>query len=527
MASLSRPMQADPGHKGRAAMPGGPRSLPRRPSLRYLKLEAKRRLAAGEFAALHDAQAAIAWEHGLPNWTALKQLICGQAQQQSHALAQVRWVIARFRDAGEPGWIAPDDDELRLHFDDQFLSEVPAAELIAAITSVAADLREEPTVIGQAPLSAHIQIGGLEVFAAAEANPPHRLTGLQAPPLAGGSPTLAWRHRRLPVPSARFPLRWPGSRMRPSPSWAWPPWSWPAAARTPQRGWLRGAGRTWTGGGVLDPGHRFPALGIAALVTATAVLRLIADGRVGLDSPASECLRVVRLADDTITVRELLRHTAGVDSPSPAELFADTVPDLVTLAGPVIACSGTRGVVRPSNGGYAVLGQLIADVTGSPYRDAVTRLVLEPLKMHDSSFPARSADLGPDAVSGYNVTPEGTFVPVPAMISTIPAVGGLWATGADLVRLGTGWSSLLPAALAREALTPQVAPEPGGRRVGLGWLISTRGDVAVHAGAGPGSTASLLVRIRDNQVHLTMTNRMIPIDPINDRVLRSWTNPTH
>src|SRR6266545_1410739 len=178
MASLSRPMQADPGHKGRAAMPGGPRSLPRRPSLRYLKLEAKRRLAAGEFAALHDAQAAIAWEHGLPNWTALKQLICGQAQQQSHALAQVRWVIARFRDAGEPGWIAPDDDELRLHFDDQFLSEVPAAELIAAITSVAADLREEPTVIGQAPLSAHIQIGGLEVFAAAEANPPHRLTSI-------------------------------------------------------------------------------------------------------------------------------------------------------------------------------------------------------------------------------------------------------------------------------------------------------------------------------------------------------------
>src|SRR6266508_2324668 len=123
-------------------------------------------------------------------------------------------------------------------------------------------------------------------------------------------------------------------------------------------------------GGVLDPGHRFPALGIAALVTATAALRLIADGRVGLDSPASECLRVVRLADDTITVRELLSHTAGVDSPAPAELFADTVPDLVTLAGPVIACSGTRGVVRPSNGGYAVLGQLIADVTGSPYRDA-------------------------------------------------------------------------------------------------------------------------------------------------------------
>ena len=44
-------------------MPGGSRSLPGRPSLRYLKLEAKRRVAAGEFPSLHEAQVAIAREH--------------------------------------------------------------------------------------------------------------------------------------------------------------------------------------------------------------------------------------------------------------------------------------------------------------------------------------------------------------------------------------------------------------------------------------------------------------------------------
>jgi hypothetical protein len=32
------------------------RDLPDRPSLRHLKLEAKRRLSAGEFTTLHDAQ---------------------------------------------------------------------------------------------------------------------------------------------------------------------------------------------------------------------------------------------------------------------------------------------------------------------------------------------------------------------------------------------------------------------------------------------------------------------------------------
>ena len=51
------------------------RALPGQPSLRYLKLEAKRRLSAGEFATLHDAQLAIAREHGQSSWTALKTLV--------------------------------------------------------------------------------------------------------------------------------------------------------------------------------------------------------------------------------------------------------------------------------------------------------------------------------------------------------------------------------------------------------------------------------------------------------------------
>ncbi len=506
-------------------MPGGPRPLPYRPSLRYLKLEAKRRLAAGEFPSLHDAQAAIARQHGLPNWAALKQL-CGRPPQDGRALPQLRWVIARFRDAGTPGWTAPDDEELRQHFGERFLTENPARDLIAAITSVAADLRQELVVIGQALLSARVQIGGLEVFASVEDDPPHRLTGLQALP-TGRRITDS----RAAAPSTRtlgdVPAEMAGMAGE-------------VAAE------LGLAGVVLAGGGpkipawvvakgwadldraeVLGTGHRFPAPGVTVLVTATAVLRLTAEDRLGLDTPANDQLRTVRLADDTITVRELLSHTAGVDSPSPARLLADSVPDLVTLTGPVIACSGPRGVVRPSNGGCAVLGQLVADVSGSPYADAVTRLVLQPLGMSGSSFPARTADLGPGTVTGYDVTPEGAFIPVPARIATMPAAGGLWATAADLVRLGTGWSSLLPAELADEALTPQTPPGPGGRRVGLGWFLSPRGDVAIHAGAGPGASAFLLVRIRDNQVHLTMTNRFISLDPIYTRVLRSWTNPEH
>jgi len=120
---------------------GGSRSLPARPSLRFLRLEAKRRLAAGEFPTLHEAQIAIAWEHGLPSWAGLKQA-CAQSQppeppeppepgQETYALAQLRWVISRFSDADRPGWTPPADDELAEHFDDRLLAAVPAGRLVA------------------------------------------------------------------------------------------------------------------------------------------------------------------------------------------------------------------------------------------------------------------------------------------------------------------------------------------------------------------------------------------------------------
>ncbi|HEX4224947.1 MAG TPA: hypothetical protein VHZ97_21445, partial [Pseudonocardiaceae bacterium] len=69
------------------------RQLPNTPNLRFLKVEAKRRLAAEEFTSLHDAQLAIAREHGFSSWTALKLAV---ESEQSPALSQVRWLVTRF-----------------------------------------------------------------------------------------------------------------------------------------------------------------------------------------------------------------------------------------------------------------------------------------------------------------------------------------------------------------------------------------------------------------------------------------------
>jgi CubicO group peptidase (beta-lactamase class C family) len=476
-------------------------------------------LAAGEFGTLHDAQAAIAREHGLPNWAELKQA----CTEDSHALAQLRWVVKRFSGADGPGWTAPDEDELRQHFDDRFLAVIPASDLAGAIAKMAADLRAELVVIAQAPLQAMVELAGLRYIAEVDPAPPHRLIGLRGFPL-GERVT----DPRVKAPPPTRTLGDPPDEIAAIAAEACAELGLAAlvlAGGEPGREpWVVAAGHAdLDSAEPLEVGHRFPVPGVTCLVTSTAALCLVAEGRLRLDDPAHDHLRAVRLADDTVTVRELLSHAGGVGNP--AELYAESVPDLADAMGPVIPCDGPRGILRPSNGGYGVLGQLIADVTGLSYADAAARLVLGPLGMRDSRFPATAADIGPGAVTCYTATADGAFQPFPARVSTLQAIAGLWSTGADLVRLGTGWASLLPAALAREAFAPQTGPAPGGFRAGLGWLLppGDRDDqTALHSGGGVEAVALLRSRVRDLRTHVVLTSRRVTVESVDGRLVRSW-----
>ncbi|MDN3355809.1 serine hydrolase domain-containing protein [Actinomadura sp. DC4] len=487
-------------------MPDSPRRLPGRPNLRHLKLEAKRRLAAGEFTALHQAQLAIAREHGLPSWTALKELVL--TGEGRHAFAQVMWVIARFRDAGSAGWAAPAEDELREHFDDGYLRRVPPQAMAGGLGRAAGRLGGELVIAGETPTRIRAQVADLRIEAAVEPSPPHRMTVLRVYP--GGERVT---DARVASPSSRT-------------SGAVPPTAAEAAEASFAGLGLAGlvvAGEDWTlargwadlsRNEPLRPGHLFPAYGVTKLITAAVVLRLVAAGRVGLDDPAGAYLRTVRPADASVTVRELLAHIGGVDDPE--EMFADVVPDVRSLFGPVAACGGPRGVFGPGNGGYALLGQLIADVTASPYPEAARRLVLEPLGMDRSWFPGA---LPPDrAVAGHRLR-DGVLEPDPVRLCVVPAAGGLWTTASDLVRFGARWRTLLPGDLAREALRPQDADA----RIGLGWLLAE--GAAGHPGGGPGASVSLLIRPDGGPVTVALTNRLIPIERLNARVLSGLQRP--
>jgi len=159
------------------------------------------------------------------------------------------------------------------------------------------------------------------------------------------------------------------------------------------------------------------------------------------------------------------------------------------------------------------------------YPQAAERLVLTPLGMRDSRFPAGRADIARDQADGgaatsYTVTLDGVIEPFPPQVCTIQAAAGLWSTGADLVRLGTGWPSLLPAALAREAFTSQARPDPSGVRVGLGLILD--GGTAAHGGAGVDTVALLRTRVRDLRTFVVLTSRAVSVESLDQHLRRAW-----
>lgn len=501
-----------------------PRVLPDRPSLRYLKLEAKRRVSAGETRALHEAQLAIAQEHGFTSWTTLKRAVAEQ-RGECQPLAHLRWLVSRFAEAGRPGWTPPADAELREHFAEDFLVATPPDRLVGTVAGHAADLRGQLTLIDVSPLRAVVEIAGIRVTAMSETAPPHRLVGL-ARLLLGSRITDA----RLAAPESRASGDVPSHAARvidrTFTSLGVPGLLIAGQDGKSATGWA--VARGWADlekKEVLSPNRLFPATWITTIVTAVAVLRLVADRRIGLDDPVIRHLGSVRLADDTISIRALLTHTGGVETP--AELFATRVGRLEALCGPILSCRADRGSFRVCLGGFGVLGQVVANVTGHRYEEAARRLVLEPLGMRSSHFPSTATELaggdrrgdGLRPVTGYALTDDGTFRAEARSVCTLPAAGGLWTTAADLLRFGLGWASLLPSALVREALRPQASRGPQLGHSGLGWMIARNGDFAGCAGDGPGSSASLLVRLSDQAVRVAMANRQVPVEPVLVEVL--------
>jgi CubicO group peptidase (beta-lactamase class C family) len=150
-------------------------------------------------------------------------------------------------------------------------------------------------------------------------------------------------------------------------------------------------------------------------MTALAVVSLIEDGRLALDTPARALLGDdLPLVADDVTVEHLLAHRSGIGDyldedggraindyvmPVPVHELASTEDFLAVLDGhPTKFAAGTA--FSYCNGGFVVLALLAERASGVPYHDLVQERVCEPAGMSQSAF-LRSDELPAGAAVGY------------------------------------------------------------------------------------------------------------------------------
>jgi len=139
-------------------MTGPARTLPARPSLRHLTAEARRRVKSGEFSRSMKlswpSRASMGSRAGLGS----RNSSAVSPSRKAAPCRRLRWILFRFADADDPGWAAPDDQELRPHVDDEFLARVGVGRLVEPIAGIAADPRQEYGVTGMSPLTTQVQV---------------------------------------------------------------------------------------------------------------------------------------------------------------------------------------------------------------------------------------------------------------------------------------------------------------------------------------------------------------------------------
>src|SRR6266481_1728054 len=165
--------------------------------------------------------------------------------------------------------------------------------------------------------------------------------------------------------------------------------------------WAQTFGVISIGGEPVTPETLFQASSISMPVTAVAVLRLVEQRKLNLDVDVSQYLRSWKLPTNRfteqkkVTLRELLSHTGGATVHGFEDYAAgEKVPTLVQVLNgesPANSAPATIDFVPGSQfqyagGNYAIIQQILTDVTGEPFPELMQELILQPLHMIHSTF---------------------------------------------------------------------------------------------------------------------------------------------
>lgn len=242
--------------------------------------------------------------------------------------------------------------------------------------------------------------------------------------------------------------------------------------------WVKHAGvREKTNNTPVTPETVFRIASMTKSFTAMAIMKLRDEGKLTLDDPVAKYvpelanLPYPTMDSPVLTIRHLLTHSEGFpeDNPWGDRQLAQSDETMRAWLRAGIPFSTSPGTVYEySNYGFALLGQIVAKASRSPYADYVRDNILKPLGMNSSTF-EMSAVPREHIALGYR-RENNNWTPEPILAhGSFGAMGGLWTSAPDLARY---------VAFLMSAFPPRDEPERGpikrssAREMQQAWRVS-------------------------------------------------------
>ena len=278
----------------------------------------------------------------------------------------------------------------------------------------------------------------------------------------------------------------------------------------------------------------FRIASVSKTFAAVALMQLWEQGKFDLHDPVNDYLKDYRILTprhaDHVTFHHLLTHTSGIGEFThllnylrPRAHFNvvrphQKVPDLKYLYGRSLhtECHPSEKWCY-SNNGFATVGQLVADISGQPFKEYVRDHILAPLAMDHSEF-WRSERVIDGLAIGYNYrAKKGGFKKVWDLEQVTTAAGAMYASVNDMAKF-TGMLAnegryedvtiLKPETMAL-MYTSHFQLHPRLKAMGYGFKIEQWGEhrIIAHDGLWLGFFSSMFVAPDDDLSIFVTTNR--------------------
>jgi CubicO group peptidase (beta-lactamase class C family) len=249
--------------------------------------------------------------------------------------------------------------------------------------------------------------------------------------------------------------------------------------------------------------------------TAGAVLMLMEEGALSLDTPLREWLASLPQRAAGATLRQLLTHTSGiidyedlVTSGHTAQLQDADVLRLLESEPRTYFTPGSA--YRYSNGGYALLALVVERASGKSFATFLRERIFGPLGMSGTVAHREGVSSIAHRAYGYSWIDGGWRRTDQSLTSAVLGDGGMYSSIDDLAKWDAALDDgrLLRPESLQLAFAPATATDDPATRYGFGWRIT--GDTVWHSGESVGFR-NVIVRWPSRRLSvIVLTNRNEP-----------------